>query len=75
MGLNCPNVRHVIHWGPPSTLESYIQETGQAGRDGEVSTATLYYCRQDLKYEFIEEGIREYCHNSETVQKGLYFFL
>ena len=31
MGLDCPNVRHIIHWGPPSDVGAYIQETGRAG--------------------------------------------
>lgn len=31
MGLDCPNVRRVIHWGPSSDIESYLQETGRAG--------------------------------------------
>ena len=41
MGLDCPNVQRIIHWGPLSDLESYIQETGRAGRDGQAATATL----------------------------------
>ena len=31
MGLNCPNIRCTIHWGPSSDVEAYIQETGRAG--------------------------------------------
>lgn len=42
MGLDCPNVRHVIHWGPPPNVESYIQETERAGRDGLPATVILY---------------------------------
>lgn len=34
MGLDCSNVRQVIHWGVPSDIETYVQETGQAGCDG-----------------------------------------
>ena len=41
MGVNCPDVRQVIHLGPPEDLESYIQETGRVGRDGLISQAIL----------------------------------
>lgn len=34
LGLDCPNVRRVIHWGPSGDIEEYMQETGRAGRDG-----------------------------------------
>ena len=32
MGLDSPNVRHIIHWGPSSNIDSYIQEVGRCGR-------------------------------------------
>ena len=32
MGLDCPDIREVIHWGPSSDVESYVQETGNVGR-------------------------------------------
>lgn len=48
-GMDCPNVRRIIHWGPPSDVESYIQETGRAGRDGEVAHAWLYYSNKELR--------------------------
>lgn len=41
MGLDAPNVRNVIHWGPPNEIEMYLQETGRAGRDNGNSTALL----------------------------------
>ena len=33
MGIDAPNVRKTIHWGPSNDIELYIQETGHAGRD------------------------------------------
>ena len=34
MGVDWANAQHVIHWGPPTDTERYIQETGHAGKDG-----------------------------------------
>ena len=42
MGIDCQDIRRIIHWGAPSTLEEYAQETGRAGRDGEPAVAILY---------------------------------
>ena len=42
MGVDCPDIRRIIHWGIPDSLESYAQETGRAGRDKERADAILY---------------------------------
>ena len=42
MGINCPDVRHVKHWGVPADAEIYIQESGRGGRDGLLSCATIF---------------------------------
>ena len=41
LGVDCPDVRQIIHVGTPEDVETYIQETGRAGRDGSHALVTL----------------------------------
>ncbi len=71
MGINKSNVRFVIHYQIPGSLEAYYQEAGRAGRDGLSSEAILLFSPQDIQVQkfFIQQSQREEGQKQKEYEK------
>src|SRR6185437_5734849 len=58
MGVDKPDIRFVYHYDAPDSLDSYYQEIGRAGRDGENADAALFYRKEDIGAQGYKMGGR-----------------
>ena len=70
MGIDCPDVRSIIHYGPPKDIESYVQQIGRAGRDQKQSHAKLLYYKPRHP---IEDSMFKYCVNVDVCRRFVLF--
>lgn len=64
MGVDCSDIHVIIHWGAPSSLEQYVQETGRAGRDvNPQKQAILYYGKPG---RYVGQDVKDYMQWKRT---------
>ena len=70
MGIDCPDITYIYHWGSPHSIEEYVQEIGRAGRNQTQSYATLIYKKGRIS---VDPKMDKYRTNTTTCRRHLLY--
>lgn len=73
MGMDCPDIREIIHWGLPQNAEDYVQESGRAGRDKAQSVAIILKKPHDLDKRYTTLQMIDYCKNTSVCRRSILY--
>ena len=71
MGVDCAGVNQVIHWRPSANMESYMQECGRAGRNGQASSAVIYVNKSDLSIRTTSKEMKKYRVQQQMCRRSM----
>ncbi|XP_060562077.1 ATP-dependent DNA helicase RecQ-like [Ruditapes philippinarum] len=69
MGADLRHISRIIHAGPPTTMEAYVQEVGRAGREDMQAQAILFYNSSDLGVKHIRAEMKNYCQTKKCLRE------
>lgn len=71
MGIDCPDIGQVIHWGSPSLLEEFVQESGRAGRNSKPCHSVLAFHK--LRHNVVSLEMAQYADNTTLCRRRLLY--
>ena len=71
MGIDCVGVERIIHWVPPEDIETYIQQTGRGGREGEILYYIIHFGKGLRRH--CDKQMMKYCLNNFECRRNILF--